>query len=222
MKEASRSGGRSWGVIKRYERKHSYDCGTRRFTQTDPIGFGGGLNLYGFAGGDPVNYADPFGLKLCLKGNVAEAAKALKEATGTDFKLTAGGCVREESVNRVTTDGFGAIFGRFSAIVSDQDKDFSLTVTWGGFDSRGHGDSGGGFAIVGGDVTGGAYARPGDRCRSTVNWDLASVVVHELLGHSFAGAYASRKARDSQTGAIAIENRYHAAAGRPQRDPSCG
>jgi hypothetical protein len=27
----------------------------------------GGLNLYGFAGGDPVNYADPFGLAADLK-----------------------------------------------------------------------------------------------------------------------------------------------------------
>jgi hypothetical protein len=32
------------------------------FTQQDPIGIAGGLNLYGFAGGDPVNYTDPFGL----------------------------------------------------------------------------------------------------------------------------------------------------------------
>lgn len=28
----------------------------------DPIGIAGGLNLYGYAGGDPVNFSDPFGL----------------------------------------------------------------------------------------------------------------------------------------------------------------
>ena len=32
------------------------------FTQEDPAGLAGGLNAYGFASGDPVNYSDPFGL----------------------------------------------------------------------------------------------------------------------------------------------------------------
>ncbi len=31
----------------------------------DPIGLAGGLNLYGYANGDPINYSDPFG--LCKK-----------------------------------------------------------------------------------------------------------------------------------------------------------
>jgi RHS repeat-associated protein len=45
-----------------YRRNRYYDAATGRFTQEDPIGLAGGLNLYGFAGGDPVNHADPFGL----------------------------------------------------------------------------------------------------------------------------------------------------------------
>ncbi|MGI8496134.1 MAG: RHS repeat-associated core domain-containing protein [Gemmatimonadaceae bacterium] len=49
-----------------YMRNRYYDPQTGRFTQEDPIGIAGGLNLYGFAGGDPVNYSDPFGLcPLC-------------------------------------------------------------------------------------------------------------------------------------------------------------
>ena len=38
----------------------------RTHTQQDPIGLAGGLNLYGFAGGDPINFWDPFG--LCREG----------------------------------------------------------------------------------------------------------------------------------------------------------
>ena len=45
-----------------YKRYRLYDPLTGRFTQEDPIGLAGGLNLYGFAGGDPVNFSDPFGL----------------------------------------------------------------------------------------------------------------------------------------------------------------
>ena len=40
-----------------------YVANTGQFTQQDPIGLAGGLNLYGYAGGDPINFDDPFGLK---------------------------------------------------------------------------------------------------------------------------------------------------------------
>ena len=38
------------------------DAATDRLRQVDPVGIAGGVNLYGFAEGDPVNYPDPFGL----------------------------------------------------------------------------------------------------------------------------------------------------------------
>lgn len=44
-----------------YMRNRYYDPLTGRFTQEDPLGLAGGLNAYGYASGDPIDYADPFG-----------------------------------------------------------------------------------------------------------------------------------------------------------------
>ena len=45
-----------------YRRNRYVDPMTGRFTQEDPIGLAGGANVYGFGAGDPVTFADPFGL----------------------------------------------------------------------------------------------------------------------------------------------------------------
>jgi RHS repeat-associated protein len=47
-----------------YRLNRYYDPANGRFTQTDPIGIAGGVNQYGFAGSDPVNYGDPYGLLI--------------------------------------------------------------------------------------------------------------------------------------------------------------
>jgi RHS repeat-associated protein len=44
-----------------YRRNRYFDTKSGRFTQEDPIGIAGGLNTYGFAEGDPINFSDPFG-----------------------------------------------------------------------------------------------------------------------------------------------------------------
>ena len=45
-----------------YARQRWYDPGLGRWLSADPIGFAGGLNLYAYCGGDPVNRVDPSGL----------------------------------------------------------------------------------------------------------------------------------------------------------------
>jgi RHS repeat-associated protein len=43
-------------------RNRFYDQVTGRWTQEDPVGVAGGVNLYGFNGNNPVAFTDPFGL----------------------------------------------------------------------------------------------------------------------------------------------------------------
>src|SRR5258708_34075557 len=45
-------------------RNRYYDPNTGTFTQADPVGLAGGLNLYGYAGNNPIMFTDPFGLKV--------------------------------------------------------------------------------------------------------------------------------------------------------------
>ncbi len=61
-----------------------YDPETGRYITADPIGLAGGMNLYAYVAGDPVNAVDPEGLmaKKPKLWNIADSIKSCRDFFG--------------------------------------------------------------------------------------------------------------------------------------------
>ncbi len=60
-----------------------YDPGNGRFFQTDPAGFGGGINIYAYATNDPINGWDPSGCSLELTSLILVVGAQQQRTIGT-------------------------------------------------------------------------------------------------------------------------------------------
>jgi RHS repeat-associated protein len=83
-----------------YRRNRYYDAGTGRFTQEDPIGLAGGINLYGYAEGDPISYSDPFGLCPIPPSSCGTLTGAVAKGVATRAPV-AGGAAAADLVSPV-------------------------------------------------------------------------------------------------------------------------
>lgn len=103
-----------WSPIRGFPclRNWWYDPQTGRFLTQDPIGLAGGVNLYSYAGNNPIAFSDPFGLCppewLCKLANFSAGF-----GDAVSFGLT--DVIRDAiDANGVVDQGSGAYIGGFA------------------------------------------------------------------------------------------------------------
>jgi RHS repeat-associated protein len=102
-----------------YYKARIYSPTLGRFMQTDPIGYGAGMNMYNYVGSDPVNFSDPLGLRS------AEIKTYALPVEGSDIVVTGQRKPEPPDVSSIAAQlNLDAIldrisFGGISAGVSD-------------------------------------------------------------------------------------------------------
>lgn len=202
-----------------FRRNRYYDPASGRFTQEDPIGLAGGANAYGFAAGDPVNFGDPYGLKVCVRDR--RLRQAVTDAFNADI-IWVNGCISE--IRAHGGDEWHTLQGGLRELVASPSMFRVGWTYWSPLRSRARRDRHGDWnALINERQSREEYSidrDPGGCGLGDTPWTIEALVVHELAGH-LLGVARNGQMFD-QTTAIDWENHYNAARGRPLRSQQCG
>jgi RHS repeat-associated protein len=91
-----------------YLRNRWYDPQSGRFLTQDPIGLAGGVNLYAYAGNNPVSFSDPYG--LCPDRSDPDCSEKVADfkiglTVGVSYKARAGALSGEISIGASSSGG---------------------------------------------------------------------------------------------------------------------
>ncbi|MGE0493000.1 MAG: RHS repeat domain-containing protein [Vulcanimicrobiota bacterium] len=103
-----------------YMRQRHYDPATARFLSRDPIGFAGGLNLYGYVGGNPIGKVDPSGLESWF-GSLEQGADSL-------YLGLAQALVPPPKINYVKGNDIERMGGKYGAARLNEDGSVDIFI----------------------------------------------------------------------------------------------